>query len=58
MDLYESVKQIKNQKAEHLDWFDWPDVEYPDIYSYFIATPGVTTQAYKSMDGYKFFLDG
>ena len=39
----------------------WADVEYPYIYNYFIATPGVTKQqlkAYKSMDGYKFFQDG
>ena len=45
-----------------VDWLNWPNVEYPDIYNYFIATPsGYTEQqlkAYKSLDGYKYFVDG
>ena len=24
-----------------VDWQDWPDVQYPDIYNYFIAAGGV-----------------
>ena len=58
-DPYVSVTMIGEQDS--LDWLRWADIEYPNIYNYFIATPGVTKQqlkAYKSMDGYKFFQDG
>ena len=47
---------------ESVDWHDWPDVQYPDIHNYFIATPSGYTKeelkAYKSLEGYKYFLDG
>ena len=45
-----------------LDWHDWPNVEYPDIYNYLIETPSLYTKeslkAYKSLDGYKYYCDG
>ena len=45
-----------------IDWQDWSNVEYTDIYNYLIATPSPYTKeqlrAYKSMDRYVFVANG
>lgn len=38
-----------------LEWQDWPNAEYPDIFNYFIATPSPYTQ---QQVAYKFYVDG
>ena len=41
-----------------VEWYDWPDVSFADIYNCLILTPSFCTheqlKAYKSMDGYNF----
>ena len=50
------------RKQDGLEWHEWPDVQYPDIYNYLIATPSPCTKeemkAYKSLEGYRQFVDG
>ena len=44
-----------------VEWMDWPDVMHGDIFNYLILTPGYTFEqllAYKSLDGYNFFING
>ena len=45
-----------------MEWHEWPDVQYLDIYNYLIATPSPCTKedmkAYKSLEGYRQFVDG
>ena len=47
---------------QSVDWRDWPQVEYPDVYNYLIQTPciytGESLRAYKSLDGYNFCVNG
>lgn len=50
------------ESPEGMSWQNWPNVSYPDIYNYFVETPSIYTKqelkAYKSLDGYKYFVDG
>ena len=56
-DPYITISVISQEEC--MDWLTWPNIEYPDIYNYFITTPSYTKQqlkAYKSLDGYKYFV--
>ena len=48
--------------ADILDWHQWPDVLYADIYNYLIGTTSEYThehlKAYKSLGGYNYFVNG
>lgn len=54
----ESKKNISNA----LEWTEWPDVSFADIYNYLVLTVSSYTcdqvKAYKSLDGYNFFING
>ena len=59
-DPYIEGRSVAPESA--IDWLDWPNVEYPDIYNYLITTSSPYTKeqlrAYKSMDGYLFVANG
>ena len=53
--------KAKSSTSNSIDWTCWPEVTYPDIYNYLILTPGVTHEqlkAFKSMEGYNFYING
>ena len=45
----------------YVDWYDWPQVEYPNIYNFLIGTPSVYTgeslKSNKSLDTYNFYVN-
>ena len=55
------IKGKSSTSIPSLEWLNWPDVTWADIYNYLILTPGVTHEqlkAYKSLDGYNFYVNG
>ena len=44
------------EQTASVQWNDWPEVQYPDIFNYLIATASPYTRqelkAYKSLEGY------
>ena len=51
-----------NNSSSLVDWYEWPEVTYADIYNFLINTTSYCTheqlKAYKSLDGYNFFVNG
>ena len=64
-ELQKSMRTKKNGKIES-SWTEnvlqWPEIEFGDIYTYFINTPGPftcdTMKAYRSLDAFTFYIDG
>ncbi len=59
-DPYVLTNDISSNEA--LDWQEWPNLEYPDIYNYLVTSTncymGDQLEAYKSLEGYKYYVDG
>ena len=56
------IFENRSRQRQFVEWFEWPDVTYGDIYNYLILTPSYCTheqlKAYKSLDGYNSFANG
>ena len=54
--------ECKDGIADTVEWTDWPDVMYPDVYNYLILTVSLYTgeemRAYKSLDGFNLLVNG
>ena len=54
--------ESKNTVSGSVEWSEWPDVMFADIYNYLVVTISLYTReqlkAYKSLDGYNFFING
>lgn len=53
--------EIRSNISGAVEWNQWPDVTYADIYNYLVLIVSFYTQnqlkAYKSLDGYNFFTN-
>ena len=62
MELVGALEDPYERGIVSVDWNNWPQVEYPDIYSYLIQTPSIYTgeslKAYKSLEAYNLFING
>jgi len=54
--------ESKNDIAGTIEWTEWPEVMYPDVYNYLVHTVSLYTgeemRAYKSLDGFNFLVNG
>ena len=51
----------KKSLPAELEWMNWPNVLYADIYNYLILLPGMSHEklkAFKSLEGYNQFING
>ena len=58
---YRMASRSKKSLPSALEWMNWPDVLYADIYNYLILSPGMSHEklkAFKSLDGYNQFING
>ena len=54
--------ESEENSTDVIEWTDWPDTMYPDVYNYLVHTVSLYTgeemRAYKSLDGYNFLVNG
>ena len=44
--------EVELNSAQKVEWYGWPEVEYPDIYNYVIASPSPhTSEELKAWNG-------
>lgn len=55
------MEECVREGKSALEWTNWPDVVYADIYNYLILSPGMSHEklkAFKSLEGYNQFING
>ena len=61
VDPYCSLESSTSTSSS-VEWYEWPEVMYADIYNFLINTTSYCTheqlKAFKSLDGYNFFVNG
>ena len=61
VDPYYHLESSTSSSAS-VEWYEWPEVTYADIYKFLINTTSYCTheqlKAHKSLDGYNFFVNG
>ena len=62
VDPYCHLESSTNSSSSSVEWYEWPEVTYADIYNFLINTTSYCTheqlKAFKSLDGYNFFVNG
>lgn len=60
-DLYITINTIKS-RDECLDWLNWPNIEYPRIFNYFVTSVSTYTKqqpkVFISLVGYRYIFCG
>lgn len=54
-------KKSSGDASASVEWMNWPDVSYADVYNYLILSPGFShkqLKACKSLKGYNHFVNG
>ena len=60
VDPYCALESGNSSYSSSMEWYEWPDVTYPDIYNFLINTRTTSyctheqLKAYRSLDGYNF----
>ena len=62
VDPYCHLESSTSSSSFSVEWYEWPEITYADIYIFLINTTNYCTheklKAFKSLDGYNFFVNG
>ena len=60
-DPYKQLESPGTFSSMVIQWHEWPDLMYPDIYNYLILTPSLYNheqlKSYNSLDGYNQYCE-